>query len=124
MTLASGGFSVLRLVGPFIICSLALANTPAIAQAGATPPLASGEGPLSMPKAKSRQHPCQVLSVSFALRWSKRQQRMDYRSIFLSVSYGRKVVSTRWQSAPRVLRALRNSCREPPIGAGSVIHSM
>ena len=36
---------------------------------------------------------------------------MDYRSIFLSASYGRKVASTRWRSAPRALKALRNSCR-------------
>jgi hypothetical protein len=34
---------MLRLIGPFIICSLALANAPAIAQAGATPPPAGGE---------------------------------------------------------------------------------
>jgi Transglycosylase SLT domain/SPOR domain len=34
---------MLRLIGPFIVCSLALANTPAIAQAGATPPPAGGE---------------------------------------------------------------------------------
>jgi hypothetical protein len=34
---------MLRLVGPFIICSLALASAPAIAQAGATPPPTSGE---------------------------------------------------------------------------------
>ena len=34
---------MLRLVGPLITCSLALASTSAIAQAGATPPSASGE---------------------------------------------------------------------------------
>ena len=34
---------MLRLAGPFITCSLALASTSAIAQAGATPPSASGE---------------------------------------------------------------------------------
>ena len=56
--------------------------------------------------------------------WSRRQQRMDYRWIFLSASYGKKVASTRWRSAPRVLKALRNSCHGPLIGAGSIIHSM
>jgi len=34
---------MLRLVGPLITCSLALASTSAIAQAGATPPSASGQ---------------------------------------------------------------------------------
>ena len=40
---------MLRLVGPFIVCSLALANTPAIAQAGATPLPASGEAAAQQP---------------------------------------------------------------------------
>ncbi len=75
-------------------------------------------------RAGNNQHPRQVLPMSFALAWSRRQQRMDYRSIFLSASYGKKVASTRWRSAPRALKALRNSCRQLPIGAGSVIHSM
>jgi hypothetical protein len=37
---------------------------------------------------------------------------MGYRLIFLSASYGRKVASTRSRSAPRALRALRNSCHD------------
>src|SRR6476469_1592754 len=40
---------MLRLVGPFIVCSLALANTPAIGQAGATPLPASGEAAAQQP---------------------------------------------------------------------------
>ena len=40
---------MLRLVGPFIGCSLALANTPAIGQAGATPLPASGEAAAQQP---------------------------------------------------------------------------
>ena len=51
---------MLRLVGPLIVCSLALASTPAIAQAGATPPPASGE------EAVNNQHPRQVLPAGFA----------------------------------------------------------
>ena len=91
---------MLRLVGPLIVCSLAV------------------------PKARNSQHPRQVLPVSFAIRWSRRRPRMGYPSIFLSVSFGRKVALMRLQSAQRALRALRNSCQEPPIGGGSVIHSM
>ena len=69
---------------------------------GATRPSASEE---AIPKARNNQHPRQVLPVNFAIRWSRRQQRMDYRSIFLSESYGRKVASTPSRSAPRALRA-------------------
>src|SRR3974390_1931802 len=46
---------MLRLVGPFIICLLALASTPAIGQASATPPSASGEE--AAKRAESREPP-------------------------------------------------------------------
>ena len=116
---------MLRFVGPLITCSLALASTSAIAQAGATPPSASGEPATQRTEGRGAyQHPRKVLPVSSALHWNRRQERMSYRSIFLSVSLGRKVALTRSQSAPRVLRVLRNSCHAQPIGAGSVIRSM
>jgi DNA-binding protein H-NS len=85
---------------------------------GATPPPASGK---RLSKVGSNQHPRQVLLVSFARHWSGRPQRMDCRLIFLSVSYGRKVASTRSRSARRALRALRNSCHRPRIGAGAEV---
>ena len=107
---------MLRLVGPFITCLLALASTSAIAQAGATPPPASEDEAAQVPKAGNNLHPRQVLPVSFALRWSRRRQRMGYRSIFLSASYGRKVASMRVRSARRAPQASRNSCRRPPVG--------
>ena len=48
--------------------------------------------PYSIPKAETDRHPHQVLPVSFALRWSRRQQRMDYLSIFCSSHMARKSV--------------------------------
>ena len=58
-------------------------------------------GNYRLPKARNNQHRRQVSPVSFALRWSRRQQRMDYRSIFLSASYGRKVASMRLAVSPK-----------------------
>ena len=79
---------------------------------------------LSVPRAANTSHQRQLLPVSFAPRWSRQQQKMDYHSIFLSASSGKKVDSTRWRSAPRALKVLRNSCRELPTGEDSVIHLM
>jgi soluble lytic murein transglycosylase-like protein len=60
MPLASEGFIMVRLVGPFIICSLTFANTPTIAQAGATPP-ASGEE--AAQRSEGREQPASAPSV-------------------------------------------------------------
>ena len=50
---------MLRLVGPFITCLLALASTPAIAQAGATRPSASGEE--AAQRTEGQQQPASAL---------------------------------------------------------------
>jgi hypothetical protein len=124
MTFASEGFILLRLAGPFITCSLALASTSAIAQAGATPPSPSGEA--AAQRTEGREQPASAPSVANELCPSLEQAAAEngLPFDFLSASYGKKVASTRWRSAPRALKALRNSCRQLPIGAGSVIHSM
>ena len=56
---------MLRLVGPFIICSLALANTQAIAQAGATPPPAGGEE--AAQRTEGREQPASAPSTASQL---------------------------------------------------------
>ena len=56
---------MLRLVGPLITCSLALASTSAIAQAGATPPSASGEE--AAQRIEGREQPASAPSVASEL---------------------------------------------------------
>jgi len=56
---------MLRLVGPLILCSLALANTPAIAQAGTTPPPASGEE--AAHRTEGREQPASAPSTASEL---------------------------------------------------------
>ena len=56
---------MLRLVGPFITCLLALASTSAIAQAGATPPSASGEE--AAQRTEGREQPASAPSVASEL---------------------------------------------------------
>jgi hypothetical protein len=56
---------MLRLVGPLITCSLAIASTSAIAQAGATPPSASGEE--SAQRIEGRKQPPSAPSVASEL---------------------------------------------------------
>ena len=56
---------MLRLVGPFITCSLALASTSAIAQAGATPPSASGEE--AAQRTEGQEQPASAPSVASEL---------------------------------------------------------
>ena len=102
---------MLRLVGPFIVCSLALANTPAIAQAGATPLPASGEA--------AAQQPASAPSVAGELCPTLEQAAGENGlpfDFFVRASYGKKVASTRWRSAPRALKALRNSWGTPSSG--------
>ena len=84
MTLASEGF-IADPIGWPIHCVFTgtRRHFSAIAQAGATPLPASGEAAAQQPASAPR------LLVSFARRWSRRQERMDYRSIFLSASYGK-----------------------------------
>ena len=53
---------MLRLVGPLITCSLALASTSAIAQAGATPPSPSGEA--AAQRTEGREQPASAPSVA------------------------------------------------------------
>jgi hypothetical protein len=53
---------MLRLAGPFITCSLALASTSAIAQAGATPPSPSGEA--AAQRTEGREQPASAPSVA------------------------------------------------------------
>src|SRR3984885_1943542 len=53
---------MLRLAGPFITCSLALASTSAIAQAGATPPSPSGEA--AAQRTQGREQPASAPSVA------------------------------------------------------------
>ena len=53
---------MLRLVGPLIACSLALMSTSAIAQAGATPPSASGEE--AIPPTEVRDQPASTPSIA------------------------------------------------------------
>jgi hypothetical protein len=65
MTAASEGLSMLRLVGPFIIYSLTFANAPAIAQAGATPPSASGEE--AAQRTEGREQPASAPSIASEL---------------------------------------------------------
>jgi hypothetical protein len=62
MTFASRVLSMLRLAGPFITCSLALASTSAIAQAGATPPSPSGEA--AAQRTEGREQPASAPSVA------------------------------------------------------------
>jgi Transglycosylase SLT domain/SPOR domain len=52
---------MLRLIGSFIVCSLALADTPAIAQAGATPPSAGVEE--AMQRTEGGERPASALSI-------------------------------------------------------------
>ena len=56
---------MLRLVGPFITCLLALASTSAIAQAGATPPPASGKE--TAPRTEGREQQASGPSVASEL---------------------------------------------------------
>ena len=56
---------MLRLVGPFITCSLALASTSAIAQAGATPPSPSGAE--AAQRTEGREQPASAPSVGSEL---------------------------------------------------------
>jgi len=56
---------MLRLVGPFITCLLALMSTSAIAQAGATPPPASGEE--AAQRTEGREQPASAPSVASEL---------------------------------------------------------
>ena len=56
---------MLRLVGPFITCLLALASTPAIAQAGATRPSASGEE--AAQRTEGQEQPASAPSVTSEL---------------------------------------------------------
>ena len=56
---------MLRFVGPLITCSLALASTSAIAQAGATPPSASGEQ--ATQRTEGRGQPASAPSVASEL---------------------------------------------------------
>src|SRR6478672_11583748 len=56
---------MLRLVGPFITCLLALASTPAIAQAGATRPSASGEE--AAQRTEGQEQPASAPSVASEL---------------------------------------------------------
>ena len=56
---------MLRLVGPFITCLLALMSTPAIAQAGATPPSASGEE--AAQRTEGQEQPASAPSVTSEL---------------------------------------------------------
>jgi hypothetical protein len=53
---------MLRLAGPFITCSLALASTSAIAQAGATPPSPNGE--TAALRTEGREQPASAPSVA------------------------------------------------------------
>ena len=71
MTFASEGFILLRLAGPFITCSLALASTSAIAQAGATPPSPSGEA--AAQRTEGREQPASAPSVANELCLSLEQ---------------------------------------------------
>ena len=56
---------MLRLVGPFITCLLALASTSAIAQAGATPPPASGDE--AAQRTEGREQPASAPSTASEL---------------------------------------------------------
>ena len=96
---------MLRLVGPFITCLLALMSTSAIAQAGATPPPASGEE--AAQRTEGREQPASAPSVASELCPTLEQAAAEngLPLDFLSESYGRKVASTPSRSAPRALRA-------------------
>ena len=80
---------MLRLVGPFITGSLALASTSAIAKAGVMRP------------SSIASELCPTLEQAAA------ENGLPFD--FLFPSDGKKVASTPWQSAPKALKALRNS---------------
>src|SRR6185437_2896488 len=112
---------MLRLVGSSIVYSLALANTPAIAQAGATPPSANVEEAIQHTEGGDR--PASTPSIAGELCPTLEQAAAEngLPFDFLFVSYGKKVGSMRWRSAPMALKVLRSSCHELPTGGGLVI---
>ena len=107
---------MLRLVGPLIVCSLALANTPAIAQAGATPPPASGEE--AARRTEGPEQPASAPSTASELCHTLEQAAAENG---LPVDFFVRVI---WQesrlmrrlSVPRAREGSPNSCRRPPAG--------
>ena len=115
-----------RIAGPLLACALALANAPANAQAGATPPtLGNGEG--AHPSTASELHepaaqPPTVDDICRALEQSAAENAVP-------VEFFARVI---WQesrfnalaSARREPQVSHNSCRRPPAGTALPIRSI